>query len=212
MELTIHGKQMDVGAALRTHVQEKIEDLTQKYFNHTAFATITFSREGHGHPRTRAHISMQLGKNIMVVADAVETDPYVAFDAAAAKASKQLRRYKRRLRDHHERLEQTPETEILKARKYVLAMGEAEDAANENFDEVENGKDPVIIAEMTTDIQTMTVSEAVMRMDLAGLGAMLFRNASHNNLNVVYRRPDGNVGWIDPENAEVMAKSKTMVS
>ena len=122
-----------------------------------------------------------------------------------------MRRYKRRLRDHHERLEQTPETEILKARKYVLAT-DGDDAANENFDEAENGKDPVVIAEMTTDIQTMTVSEAVMRMDLAGLGAMLFRNASHNNLNVVYRRPDGNVGWIDPENAGVMAKGKKIAS
>ncbi len=197
MDLTVHGKQIDVGAALRTHVQEKIEDLNQKYFNHSTFATVTFSKEGHG-KLIKSHISIQLGRNILIVADATEADPYIAFDAAAQKAGKQLRRYKRRLRDHHDRLEQTPESEITKARDYVLAM-EGETANNDNEISHEVGEDPVIIAEMSTDIQTMSVSEAVMRMDLAGQPALLFRNASHQGLNVVYRRPDGNVGWIDPE-------------
>lgn len=205
MEISIHGKQMDVGDALRAHATEKLTDLSHKYFNHTTYITVTFSREGHGHPLTRAHILIQVGKNIMVVADSVEADPYVAFDSALAKAGKQLRRYKNRLRDHHERLEQTPESEVTRARDYVLAMDEME-----HHDEVPRaGQDPVVIAEMSMEIQTMSVSDAVMRMDLSGQPLLLFRNASHEGLNVIYRRPDGNVGWIDPENIAVAKKRKT---
>ena len=117
MELSVHGKQIDVGDALRVHVSDKLEDLNQKYFNHAAFATVTFSREGHGKPRTKAHISIQLGKNIMVVADAVEADPYVSFENAAEKISKQMRRYKRRLRDHHDRLDEGQDS-LLSARDF----------------------------------------------------------------------------------------------
>lgn len=205
MELTVHGKQIDVGDALRTHVEEKIEDLNSKYFNHTTYATVTFSKEGHGHPKIKSLISIKLGKDIMIIADAVEHDPYVAFDAASEKAGKQLRRYKRRLRDHHEHMEQTPESESQKAMNYVIqAMPEsiAGGGANDHDEvtEAENGKDPVIIAEMSSDIQTMAVADAVMRMDLSNQTALLFRNASNGRLNVVYKRPDGNVGWIDPEN------------
>jgi ribosomal subunit interface protein len=199
MELTVHGKQMDVGDALRTHVSDKLEDINQKYFNHATFATVTFSREGHGHPKTRAHISIQIGKNIMVIADAVELDPYVSFEAAATKVSKQLRRYKRKLRDHHERLEQTPETEMLKARDYVLAS-EQNDAPPVGEDGVPQGDDPIVIAEMAMDIETLSVSEAVMRMDLSGQPALMFRNASNSGLNMLYRRYDGNIGWVDPVN------------
>ncbi|MCK5284142.1 MAG: ribosome-associated translation inhibitor RaiA [Alphaproteobacteria bacterium] len=194
MELTVHGKQIDVGDALRTHVTDKIEDLNQKYFDHAAFATVIFSREGHGRKQTKTHIQIQLGKNIMVMSDAVENDPYVSFEAAANKVAKQLRRYKRKLRDHHDRMEATSEQDIILARDYVLK------AASEQDDEPEEIKDPVIIAEMTTNVQTMSVSEAVMRMDLSGDQALMFSNASHGRLNVIYRRSDGNIGWIDPEN------------
>lgn len=205
MELNIHGKQIDVGDALRTHVSEKLEDLNQKYFNHATFATVTFSREGHGKPQTKAHIQIQLGKNIMVIADALENDPYVSFEAAAEKVSKQLRRYKRKLRDHRERMEQTPEQEILKARDYVLAATPEqndEPAEQVEDDGVPEGNDPIVIAEMATQIETLTVSEAVMRMDLAGNPALMFRNVKNGNLNMVYRRTDDAIGWVDPENAE----------
>ncbi|HOO81411.1 MAG TPA: ribosome-associated translation inhibitor RaiA [Alphaproteobacteria bacterium] len=198
MELNVHGKQIDVGDALRTHVEDKLEDLNQKYFNHATFATVTFSREGHGKASTKAHISVQLGKNIMVVADATDPDPYASFEAAAEKVGKQMRRYKRKLRDHHERLEQTPENEIFKARDYVLA------AASEQDDEPEESLDqePLVIAEMTKDIETMSVSEAVMRLDLSGEPFLVFFNAKNGTLNIVHAREDGNIGWIDPENGE----------
>lgn len=202
MELTVQGKQIDVGDALREHITEKIEDICQKYFNHATTATITLSKEGHGHGQFKAHISILIGKNITVMVDAMAGDPYGAFDDALEKAAKQMRRYKRRLRDHHARTEKTPENEITKARDYVLAVQpEREEAAEQdNIDdtEAENGDDPVVIAELTTHIETMSVSDAVMRMDLSGQTAMLFRNAANNEINMVYRRNDGNVGWVDP--------------
>ena len=195
MELTVQGKQLDVGDALRDHVTNKLEDLNSKYFNHATFGTVTFSKEGHGHGIIKAHIHIQVGKNINVMADDTAGDAYGAFDSAAEKVGKQMRRYKKRLRDHHERLEQSPELEIIRARSYTLAA----ETENEKQDDDQDGEDPVIIAEITTDIQKMSVSDAVMRMDLAGQPALLFRNAKHNGLNMVYRRPDGNIGWIDPE-------------
>jgi len=198
MELNVHGKQIDVGDALRTHVEDKLEDLNQKYFNHATFATVTFSKEGHGKSATKAHISIQLGKNIMVVADATDPDPYASFEAAAEKVGKQMRRYKRKLRDHHDRLEQTPEEEIFKARDYVLAAAPEQDDAPEESAE----DDHLVIAEATKDIQTMTVSEAVMRLDLSGEPFLVFFNAKNGGLNIVHTREDGNIGWIDPENGE----------
>lgn len=196
MELTVQGKQMSVGNALREHAAAKLEDINQKYFNHATFSTVTFSKEGHGHGLTRAHIHVQIGKEIVVMADAVEGDPYLAFDTAAAKVSKQMHKYKTRLRDRHRHMETVAVTQ---ARDHALGIdGKKEKKSPEK----EGGKHPLIVAEMTTMIQTMSVGEAVMRMDLAGQQAMLFRNASHNGLNMIYRRPDGNIGWIDPQAAE----------
>ena len=208
MQLTVQGKQMDVGDALRTHVGDKLEDINNKYFNHACYATVTFSKEGHGNQEIRANISIRVGKNILVIADDQNNDPYVAFDSAAEKVSKQLRRYKKKLRDHHQRIEQSPEAEILKARDYTLAM-DPEPAEDQDNEDVPTGDDPLIIAEMTMDIQTMTVSDAVMRMDLAGQTALLFRNPKHNGLNMVYRRNDGNIGWIDPEETPASESKKS---
>ena len=193
MQLSVQGKQIDVGAALRAHVDEKLNDLNSKYFNRAIDATVIFSREGEGF--FKAHISIRVGKNILVMGDSVENEIYLAFDVASAKVAKQLRRYKNRLRNHHHRIEQTPETEIIKARDYTLAM----EAFNHHEEEEEEQPDnPLIVAEMTSNIETLSVSEEVMRMDLASQTALLFRNASHNGLNLVYRRTDGNVGWVDP--------------
>ncbi len=191
MQLTVQGKQMDVGDALRTHVTERIEDINRKFFNHATDATVTFSREGHGHGVINAHVQIRVGKNITVMADAEAGDAYGAFEKTAEKVTTQLRKYKNRLRSHHEKM-QAAEMDILHARDSVIAEQHEDEHHNEK------GHAPAIIAEMTTAIQTLTVSEAVMRMDLAHQDALLFRNASHGELNLVYRRKDGNVGWIDP--------------
>jgi len=194
MQLSVQGKQIDVGDALRTHVQTKLEDLNQKFFNRAIDSTVQFSRDGHAF--FKSHISIRVGKNIQIMGDATETDIYMAFDVAAAKVAKQLRKYKNRLRNHHRKQEETPETESLKAQNYVLAMT-AQEMSHDEEDSEEHDA-PLIVAEMTSDIEILSVSEAVMRMDLADQSAFLFRNASHNGLNVVYKRADGNVGWVDP--------------
>jgi ribosomal subunit interface protein len=189
MNVTVQGKQLDVGDALKTHVAEKLEDLNTKFFNRAIDGNVIFSREGHGFFRT--HITIHIGKDIMVQSHATEDDPYLSFDVASGKLAKQMRRYKNRLRDHHERLSRETKVEAA-ARDMVLAPVDEQD------NDVTAAKDPVVIAEMTTPIQTMTVAEAVMRFDLSGGSALMFRNASHGRLNMVYRRGDGNIGWVDP--------------
>ncbi len=186
MQLTVQGKQMDLGDALRTHVTDKLEDLNSKYFNRAIDATVTFSPEGQAF--TKTHISIRVGKDIMVISDATETDPYIAFDQAADKVAKQLRRYKRRLRDHHQRIEENS-ADHLAAFDYTLSSEQNNEEAS----------DHLVIAEMSTPIQTMSPSDAAMRLELSGLPAMMFKNASHGGLNMVYIRPDGNVGWVDPD-------------
>ena len=198
MELTVQGKQIDVGNALREHVTGKIEDITTKIFQPCHGATVTFSKEGHGKSQTKVHIAIQVGKNILINTDCLANDPYGAFDTAAEKAGKRLRRYKK-LRDHHDRHEKDPLEESQKARDYVLAAFTDQDNEAED-DYVPQGDDPVVIAEMTTQIETLSVSDAVMRLDLSGQPALMFRNAQHDGLNMIYRREDGNIGWIDPEN------------
>ncbi len=189
MNVTVQGKQLDVGAALKSHVTEKIEDLNNKFFNHATTSSVIFSREGHGFYRT--HISIHIGKDIMVQSQATEDDPYLSFDVASGKIARQMRRYKNRLRDHHERLERENKT-TASARDVVLSP------VSEQDNDVENGTDPVVVAEMTTPIQILTTSEAVMRLDLSGASALMFKNASHGRYNMVYRRADGNIGWVDP--------------
>ncbi len=197
MEMTVQGKQIDVGDALREHVTGKLEDIDQKYFNHATTATVTFSREGHGTGKFKVNISFNVSKNIAVITEAVESDPYVAFDAASEKAAKRLRRYKRKLRDHHGRMDKTPESELMKARAYTLAQTSSE--VEEQDNEEDAGTDPTIIAEIQTHIEKMSVSEAVMRMELADQNALMFRNAGNGKLNMVYVRKDGNIGWIEPD-------------
>lgn len=187
MQLTVQGKQMDLGDALKTHVEGKLEDLNTKYFNRAIDATVTFSPEGHAF--TKTHISIRVGKDIMVISDATENDPYISFDSAAEKVGKQLRRYKRKLRDHHKRLDEAPAEHFIPAFDYTLQTDAKE----------EDHEDHLVIAEVSTNIQTMSPSEAAMRLDLSGLPALMFRNAGHKGLNMVYRRPDGNVGWVDPD-------------
>ncbi len=190
MQISIHGKQMDLGDTLKAHIEDKLEDINQKYFNRAIDANVTMAPEGSAF--TKSHISIRVGKDISVMADAKDPDPYAAFDAAAEKVAKQLRRYKKRLRDHHERLE---ENNIIPAQNYVLTP------EPETAEEPEK-HEPTIIADMVTNIQTMSVSEAVMRLDLSGENALLFRNPQHDGLNMVYRRTDGNVGWVDPRGNE----------
>lgn len=182
---------MDLGDALRSHVSTKLEDINSKYFNRAIDATVTFSPEGQAF--TKTHISIRIGKDIMVISDATENDPYISFDQAAEKVAKQLRRYKRKLRDHHQRLDDAPAEHFTPALDYTLSVEQ------DNGKEEDDPSDHLVIAEMATVIGTMSPSEAAMRLELSALPAMMFRNATHNGLNMVYRRSDGNIGWVDPD-------------
>ena len=205
MELAIHGKQMDVGDALRTHVTTKLSEINAKYFNRAIDVSVTFSPEGHGFVKAQA--SLRVGRDIMVSANSTAETAYLAFDETAVRLAKQLRRYKHKLRDHHARMDVTPESEQLKARDYILAIQELDGASdNTPEDDIEKGEDPVIVAEMPTNILKLSVSDAVMRLDLSGDAAMLFRNPKTNHLNMIYRRADGNIGWVDPYEASEAAE------
>lgn len=189
MQLTVTGKQIDIGPALRTHVESSLASILDKYFKTAIEAHVVVSKEAH---LIRAEISIHIGRGIVVNAGAAVGDVYAAFDASAERLAKQLRRYKRRLRDHHAKIREPAEI-AERARAYVLAPP-AEEADGEN-----PAGGPAVIAEISTELPRLTVGEAAMRMDLADAPVLLFRNRSHDELNLVYRRADGNIGWIDPE-------------
>ena len=188
MQLSVKGKQLDVGDTLRAHIEESLDRALSKYFGNAIEANVTLSPEAH---LFRAVVSAHVGRNIQLEAQGEADDPYAAFDAAAERLSKRLRRHKRRLRDHHK--EGGNDHEPLPAQQYILAGEESEEDTESDAE----GR-PAVVAEMATEIPSLTVSEAVMRMDLAQLPAMMFRNSAHGGLNMIYRRNDGNVGWIDP--------------
>jgi ribosomal subunit interface protein len=189
MQLTVTGKQVDTGDAVRRYVEASLSTILEKYFKTAIEAHAVFSKEAH---LSRAEVSIHIGRGIVVNAGASASEPYAAFDMAAERIGKRLRRYKRRLRDHHAKARE-PADASERAIAYVLAPV-IEEAEEEGI-----GGGPAVIAEMSTELPSLTVGEAVMRMDLAEAPVLLFRNRSHGELNLVYRRADGNIGWIDPE-------------
>ncbi|MGH7028854.1 MAG: ribosome hibernation-promoting factor, HPF/YfiA family [Stellaceae bacterium] len=190
MQLTVTGKQVEIGEALRRHVQSSLESILEKYFKTAIEAHVVVSPEAH---LVRAEISLHIGRGIVVNAGASAGDPYAGFDVAAERLAKQLRRYKRRLRDHHAKARE-PADLAERARDYVLAP-----VIEEAEEEQDPAGGPTVIAEISTELPRLTVGEAAMRLDLADAPVLLFRNRSHGELNLVYRRADGNIGWIDPE-------------
>ena len=189
MEILVKGKHVDVGDALRGHAESQLQSSVTKYFENALDSTVVFSKEGHGF---RADISVHAGRGMIMQAGSDGNDAYSAFDGALARIDKQLRRYKSRIRNHHHN--GPSEDELVMAQYSILA--------SEGEDELPEVSEPTIVAELTHHIATLTVSDAVMRMDLAHRPVMMFRNRAHGGLNVVYRREDGNIGWIDPSDAE----------
>ena len=193
MQLTVTGKQIDIGDALRRHVEANLSSILGKYFGTAIEAHVVVAREAH---LTRAEISIHIGRGIEVNAHAAAPEIYAAVDTAADRVAKRLRRYKRRLRDYHAKARERSAISE-RAIDYVLAPV-VEEADGEEI-EVSTGGAPAVIAEMSMELPHLTVGEAAMRMDLADATVLLFRNRSHGELNLVYRRADGNIGWIDPE-------------
>jgi ribosomal subunit interface protein len=194
MQLTVTGKQIEIGDALRAHIEASLNAILTKYFKTAIEAHVVVAREAH---LIRAEVSLHIGRGIVVNAHAAVDDAHVAFDTAADRVAKRLRRHKRRLRDHHARPRETAEP-VERMREAVLAplVDETEDDADEAVT-AETGS-PAVVAEISTELPRLTVGEAAMRLDLADAPVLLFRNRSHGELNLVYRRPDGNIGWVDP--------------
>jgi ribosomal subunit interface protein len=189
MLVTVKGKQVDVGDALRSHVETELVNAVSKYFANPLESHIVLTREAH---LFRADVSVHVGRGITVQGQGQAQDATLACDSAIEHVAKRLRRHKRRLRDHHK-----AGGEVMEVPAYVLAATEQEEAEPAEGDNA-NGEAPAIIAEITAEIASLSVSDAVMRLDLMDEPALLFRHAGHGGLNLVYRRPDGNIGWVDP--------------
>jgi ribosomal subunit interface protein len=191
MRIIVTGRQLDVGASLKEHVESRLEGSVKKYFSHTIEGDVTLSKNAH---LFRADCKIHIGHGIYLQSSAEETEIYSAFDTAADKLETRLRRYKRRITNHHKE-RSNGKNDLSTGYKAQYNVFEA---ADENSVEEKEGL-PVIVAEMDMDIPEVTVSDAVMRLDLGELQTLMFRNSGHGGINVVYRRPDGNIGWIDPK-------------
>jgi ribosomal subunit interface protein len=190
MRYQISGKQIEIGDALTTHVKTELEETTGKYAGRPTDALVVFSRNGHEYV---CEITIHLSTGLNAQAKGHAAEIYPSFDLACEKMAKQLRRYKRRLKDHHRHRPQP--VEVLAADSYILAPTE------DNDDVETDHQNPTIIAESEERIASLTVGEAVMQMELAHAPVLVFRNEKHGRVNVVYRRDDGNIGWIDPRKA-----------
>ncbi|SFL06673.1 ribosome hibernation-promoting factor, HPF/YfiA family [Shimia haliotis] len=188
MRYQITGKQIDVGEALQTHVKTELSGILEKYAGRPTDANIVFSKSAHEYV---CEATVHLSTGLTAQAKSHAVDIYAAFDGCGEKMDKQLRRYKRRLKDHHK--ERQDPVELFGASSYILAP-----EAEEHEAEPETLQ-PVIVAEMETKIPSLSVGEAVMQMELAGAPVLVFKNESKGGLNVVYRREDGNIGWVDPQ-------------
>lgn len=195
-QVQVKGKQIDVGESLRGHVQQSLGELVGKYFKTPLDASVVFSREAH---LFRADISVHAARGITLQSNFAANDPYPAFDEAAARMAKRLVKYKKRLIGLHQ------QKDLPDKHAYLHAVPANQYILNPEHDHGEDegtAHAPLIIAEMQTAIESLTVSEAVMKLDLADLPALLFHNRGHGHLNMVYRRADGNIGWVDPANAK----------
>jgi ribosomal subunit interface protein len=192
MQVQVTGKHVDVGEALRERVSDEISTSIGKYFDRDGHgADVVVSREGHSF---KVDCAVTLASGQQLEAHGLGGDAHLAFDAALAKLQKRIQRYKNRLKDHHgQALAKQAET----AAYFVIQASDDEDYDDDEASD--SGDEPVVIAETEKQVRNMTVSMAVLELDLTESQTIVFRNAAHGGLSVVYRRPDGNIGWIDPE-------------
>lgn len=200
MQISVSGKQVDLSDSLRTRVANSLGGIAGKYFDHALEAQVTFGR---ARSFFTCDINLHAGRGLTLRAEGEAADANSAFDDAAEHIATRLRRYRRRLNDHHRDMASRERPQS--ARSYVLRTEPEEAGATEHVNGeavagVEQSAFATVIAETKTDISLLTVSEAVMRMDLADQAVLMFRNSATGELNVIYRRNDGNIGWIDPAN------------
>ncbi len=187
MPFRVSGKNIDVGEALRGRISERIAEAMGKYFDGGYSGHVTVAREGFGF---RTECAIHLDSKITLHAEGEAADAYASADQAALRVERRLRRYHRRLKER--RSDRPDGRATLEAASYIIAAPEPESEAElDRFT-------PVIIAESTTKLKQLSVSDAVMELDMTGAPVVVFRHAAHGGINVVYRRSDGHFGWIDP--------------
>ena len=186
MSFRVSGKNLDVGDALRERINDRIAETVGKYFDGGYSGHATLAKDGFGF---RTECAIHLDSKITLHAEGIAPDAYASADQAAARIEKRLRRYHRRLKDHRSERNDEPSID---AASYIIA-------APEDEGETESGAfTPVIIAESTTALKRLSVSDAVTELDMTGAPVVVFRHAAHGGINIVYRRADGHFGWIDP--------------
>jgi ribosomal subunit interface protein len=196
VQINVSGKQVNLSDALRTRVSDSLDGIATKYFDQAMEAHVTFGR---ARSFFTCDINVHAGRGLLLRGEGEAADAHAAFDDAAEHIATRLRRYRKRLNDHHR--DEASRERPQKARTVVLAA-EPEDDVGAAAAAPANGHAPqsfaTVVAETHTEIVRLTVSDAVMRMDLADQPVLMFRNSTTDALNVVYRRSDGNIGWIDP--------------
>ncbi len=180
MQILISGQQINLGDNFRVYAEGALDSSVSKYFDEAVSADVKVTRDG---SEIKAEVTVHPKTGAIVRASAISGDAYASLDGAVSRLSRQLRKYKNKLTEHKAVVEMADMS-------VIEAVSETEEV----------GDAPVIVAEMQTQIPVCTVSEAVMRMDLEGLSALMFKNTAHGGLNMVYRRTDGNIGWVDPKN------------
>ena len=185
MEIRVSGHQMNTGEALQSHAAERLSNVVDKYFSRALSSQVTFGRAPAG--AFRCDIVTHVMQGLVLKGAGIAHDAHIALDQATDKIDKQLRRYKRRLNDRHE---QSAHAQKAEDAAYVIFEEPAEE---------EVGSDaPVVIAETRVDVPETTVSDAVMMLDPRNTNALLFKNAGTGKHNMVYRRGDGSIGWVEP--------------
>ncbi|MFN3425185.1 MAG: ribosome hibernation-promoting factor, HPF/YfiA family [Novosphingobium meiothermophilum] len=194
MDIRVSGHQVDTGAALQTHAEQRLGAIVDKHFSRALSSHVTLGKAPHG--GFRCDIVTHVTQGLILKGSAVAQDAHVALDQSAEKIEKQLRRYRRRIKDRHEGADH--------ARKTDEANFDFQEAAYTVFVHDEAGEEepadaPLVIAETRVDVPTATVSDAVMMLDLRNTNALLFKNAGTGVHNMVYRRGDGSIGWVEPK-------------
>ena len=195
MTLQVTGKNVEAGDAFKTYITEKLGDSLEKYIGPEISGHIRLEKE---RGRFRTDCSIRLKTGLLLESHGEGGDAYASADAAVERMDKRLRRYKRRLKSHHNGHGRDQNDRDIAANDYTVRADEDDTDATQALSE-----HPVIIAEAERGIKELPVSEAVMQLDLTDRSFLVFRNAAHGGLNVVYRRADGHIGWIDANTAHI---------
>ncbi|GAA0573763.1 ribosome-associated translation inhibitor RaiA [Craurococcus roseus] len=206
MHITVAGKQVETGEALKTHVRDGLGAIAKKYFDHALEANVTFRRDAKGRLGAfNCDINLKAGRNLFVRGEGEGPDAHRAFEVAAEHVAKRLRRYRRKVNDHARGLAEERAGAAETAPQYVVSPADDENDEAAAAASAPNGADGhggveghgAIVAEQPAEIARLSLSEAVMRLDLAQMPALPFRNSGSGAINLVYRRTDGCIGWID---------------